>query len=247
MMPELADEAARLINLGEAHGLRLRLLGGLGVLDTCPSMGLPTLRRSYPDIDFVTGKASGPATRGLLEASGYRGDQRFNALHGETRLLFYSESGEWQVDVFLGSFSMCHSIDLERSLLPGRRALPVADLLLTKLQIVQMNVKDMKDVMAILLDHRVAAESDPDAIDLGRLVAVTSEDWGLHTTVTDSLAKARTGAADLLEGEALRRATERIAEILEAIQSAPKSKRWRLRSRIGRRIRWYELPDEVAQ
>jgi hypothetical protein len=244
---ELTDEADRLIGRGEERGVHLRLLGGLAVCELCPSAQLPALRRQYPDIDLVTDRVSGPATRSLLADSGYLGDQRFNALHGETRLLFFHDTGGWQIDVFLGEFSMCHHIDLSRSLLPGRRTIPPADLLLTKLQIVEMNLKDMKDVVAILLDHPVVGEADPEAIELARVVGPTSRDWGLYTTVTDSLARVRANAADLLETEQVRTVEERVTAITEAMVSAPKSRRWGLRSRIGRRVLWYELPDEVGR
>lgn len=246
-MPELAQEADRLIGMGEERGLHLRLLGGLAVCELCPSAQLPALRRQYPDIDFVTDSISGATTRSLLSENGYEGDQRFNALHGETRLLFYHGSGEWQVDVFLGEFSMCHKIDLSRSLLPGRRTIPPADLLLTKLQIVEMNLKDMKDVFAILLDHPVSDGADPEDINVRRVTAATSRDWGLYTTLTDSIARVRTDAADLLEADLLRVVRERITVIAEAMVAAPKSRGWRLRSRIGRRVLWYELPDEVSR
>jgi hypothetical protein len=246
-MPELTAEADRLVGLGEENGLHLRLLGGLAVCELCPSAQLPVLRRSYPDIDFVTGRTSGASTRELLSENGYEGDQRFNALHGETRLLFFHESGEWQIDVFLGEFSMCHKIDLSGSLLPGRRTIPAADLLLTKLQIVEMNLKDMKDVVAILLDHPVTAGAHPETIELVRLTAATSKDWGLYTTVTDTLTRVRADAADLLDAEQLHVVSERIAAIAEAMVSAPKTLGWKLRSRIGRRVLWYELPDEVGR
>ncbi len=246
-MPELTEEADRLIALGEERGLHLRLLGGLAICELCPSAQLPVLRRQYPDIDFVTDRVSGAATRALLSENGYEGDQRFNALHGETRLLFFHELGDWQIDVFLGEFSMCHKIDLSHSLVPGRRTIPPADLLLTKLQIVEMNLKDLKDVVAILLDHPVDGGAEPEAIDLARLTAATSRDWGLYTTVTATLARVRTDAADLLEGDQLAVVLERIGAIAGAMVAAPKSRGWRLRGRIGKRVLWYELPDEVGR
>jgi len=246
-MSELTDVADRLIGLGEERGVRLRLLGGLAVLESCPSANLPALRRHYPDIDFATDKVSEAATRSLLSENGYDGDQRFNALHGETRLLFYHQSGDWQIDVFLGEFSMCHKIDLSCSLLPGRRTIPLADLLLTKLQIVEMNLKDMKDLVAILLDHPVIADSDPEAIELGRIIRATSRDWGLYTTVTDNLTRVRADAARLVDADQLRRVEERIAAIADAMLLAPKSRMWKVRGRIGRRVLWYEQPEEVGR
>lgn len=246
-VPDLLVEARHLIDGAEEKGIHLRLLGGLAIRETCPSAALPALSRTYPDIDLVGGKDQGTAIRAQLTSSGYQGDQRFNALHGETRLLFYHQTGAWQIDVFLGAFSMCHRIDLSRSLLPGQRTVPLADLLLTKLQIVEMNLKDMKDLVTILLDHAPGHEPGPGVIDLGRLTAATSTDWGLHTTVMDSLARVRGAATELVSGDVLRQIEARISTIAEAMEVAPKSLRWKLRSRIGRRALWYELPDEVAR
>jgi hypothetical protein len=110
-----------------------------------------------------------------------------------------------------------------------------------------MNLKDMKDVFAILLDHPVSDGADPEDINVRRVTAATSRDWGLYTTLTDSIARVRTDAADLLEADLLRVVRERITVIAEAMVAAPKSRGWRLRSRIGRRVLWYELPDEVSR
>jgi hypothetical protein len=38
----------------------------------------------------------------------------------------------------------------------------------------------------------------------------------------------------------------RIEVLRSAIDEAPKSRRWRMRSRLGRRMPWYDLPEEVA-
>jgi len=245
--PNLSQEAVKLVAAAESKGLYLRLIGGLGIYQTCPSAHRSPLAREYKDIDFVTAKDSGSQTRDVLADGGYEGDRRFNALHGATRMLFHHATGGWQVDIFLGTFSMCHSIDLNASILPGQIALPLADLLLTKLQIVEMNIKDVKDAIAILLDHSVGRGQQPDDIDLDRLIATTSKDWGLYTTVTDCLHRVRNESDELLDGGGRTTVQSRIDAILVSLASAPKSAKWKLRSQIGRRILWYDLPDEVAQ
>ena len=41
--------------------------------------------------------------------------------------------------------------------------------------------------------------------------------------------------------------TERLRLLLTALNDAPKSARWKLRARVGDRVQWYVLPDEVNQ
>jgi hypothetical protein len=244
---QLLDTADRLLGNAEKASVPLRLIGGLAIFTTCPSAQLPELARTYPDMDLVTARSTGRVASTFLTEQGYVADRRFNALHGATRLLFYEESGAWQIDVFVGLFSMCHKLDFEGRFLPGYRILPLADLLLTKLQIVQLNLKDLKDIVTILLDHNVSDQESPDTIDLTRLIAVSSVDWGLFTTVSESLLRVKDEVGHILDAQRTTMVVDRVGYILSGIRSAPKSRGWRMRSRVGRRVAWYDLPDEVTR
>jgi hypothetical protein len=246
--PEIHREAERILDEGAHQGLAVRLIGGLAIYRSCPrSRTIAGLSRTYPDIDVVVpGGATRPTTT-LFAALGYEPDRRFNALHGATRLLFRDLGRERQVDVFVGVFSMCHRIDLTDRLLPGYTTLPLADLLVTKLQIVQLNEKDVKDALCLLLDNAPNQGERFDAIDLGRLVALSSDDWGLFTTLVDNLETVARQASAYLEEADASAVRGRARAIIDALSAAPKSRRWRIRSMVGRRVAWYELPDEVAQ
>jgi hypothetical protein len=177
---------------------------------------------------------------------GYVPDQRFNALHGRTRMIFYNPDDGSHVDVFLDRFQMCHVLDLRQRLLEGYLSLTLADLLITKLQIVELNEKDMKDILAILLDHETGSEA-PDRLDLDYLAGLTGNDWGLYTTLNDNLVKAKEHLAEFLEENEVNLVVQRVEQILQKMQAAPKSLRWRARAKIGRRVEWFDLPDEVTR
>ncbi len=244
---DAGQEVRRIIGEGEASGFRLRALGGLAVSLTCPSAAKhPRLTRVYADIDLVGLGRDGPRLGGFFARLGYTPDQRFNALHGLTRLLFYNTADGGHVDVFLDRFQMCHTLDLRRRLLDGYLTLAVADLLITKLQIVEMNLKDMQDCLAILLDHELGPEA-PDHLDRDYLASLTSRDWGLFTTLGDNLRKVSEQAADFLLPEEAASVTRRVEAILQAMHAAPKSLGWNARAKIGRRMEWYDLPDEVRR
>jgi hypothetical protein len=240
-------EVERIIAAGENAGIRLRVLGGLAVYLTCPSaVGHARLKRSYADIDLAGLEKDGPRLGKFFTQLDYIPDQRFNALHGRTRMIFYNPDNSSHVDVFLDRFQMCHILDLRKRLLDGYISLTLADLLITKIQIVEMNEKDIKDILAILMDHAIGPEA-PDRLDLDYLVRLTSNDWGLYTTLSDNLVKSKEHLLNFLLGKEVDLVEQRVDQILQKMQTAPKSLRWRARAKIGRRVEWYDLPDEVKR
>ena len=152
--------------------------------------------------------------------------------------------------MFVGVFSMCHRLDLSGRLGEHPYGLDAADLLLTKLQIHEINRKDLVDAVRLLLTHENTdiggAAGTPDAMSLDRLRSVTASDWGWFTTVTDNLRLVRDAAADLLDPEDALIVEVRADAIDESLRAAPKSMRWKARSVVGRKTPWYELPEEVG-
>jgi hypothetical protein len=244
--PDIRIEAARIVAAARGAGTDVRLLGGLAIARQCPSaLHHPALARDYADIDIVARpKHRGPIAD-LLTSLGYTADQRFNDLHGADRQLFYDVARERQLDVFLGVFRMCHTLDLRDRFLEGYDSLPLADLILTKLQIVELNEKDAKDAITVFLDHDLADGEDIEVIDVRHLERVCSADWGVYTTVTDNLVKLRTMTSGLLDDADRALVDGRIARLADALDASAKSLKWRMRSRVGRRVAWYELPEEV--
>lgn len=240
------DEARRIGTLAEASGLRTRLLGGGGVALHAHREIPPPLRRTYGDLDYVVRRSDGAGFRRLLEASGYEPNARFNALHGHRRMLHYDPLNGRQVDTFVGDFAMCHALDLGDRLPAEGLSLAPVDLLLTKLQIVQVNDKDLVDVLVLLGDH--AVNSGPEAVDPGRLAAIVGRDWGWYTTLSDNLEKleARGRSIAGLEPDLRARLVDRIAEVRSVVEGAPRSLGWRARATVGRHVPWYELPEEVG-
>jgi hypothetical protein len=244
----LADpmaEARRLHAGAEPAGITARLLGGVAVALSAPAPLPDVLRRPYKDLDYVVPRADARRWRDFLEASGYEADVRFNALHGSQRLLHYDLQNNRQVDTFVSTFAMCHTIELEDRLPAGSLTLAPADILLTKLQIFEVNDKDLVDSIALLLSHRLVSGPEP-GINRERLVKILGSDWGWFTTVSDNLGKvaARLPAIGL-EADAQQTVRERLAALQELLAAAPKSLKWRARAKVGRRVPWYDLPEEV--
>ena len=219
-------------------------MGGAAVNLHCSSARQAPLKRKYGDLDFVAASKQRPAVQKMFESLGYQGDRRFNTLNGDQRLLFLDGVNGRQIDVFIDRMKMCHVIELANRLGHAGPTLTPADLLLSKLQVYEVNMKDLVDTTALLLDHPIA-DHDDDAINAAYLAHLTSEDWGLHRTLQLNSTRVRDAARDLDVDAG--RVSQRLDELWARIDAQPKSLRWKLRARVGDRVSWYELPEEVRQ
>jgi hypothetical protein len=232
-----------LIEAGAAEGVPMRLLGGLAVYALAPSARRPPLARAYRDFDLAVPARRGPAASRVLEANGLVPDRHFNALHGARRMVFTAREG-YGVDLLIGTFQMCHALAIEDGFDADATTIAPADLLLTKLQIVSIEPKDLGDAAALVLD--LAPGSGAGTIDVDRFVAPLADDWGFFHTVELNVPKLRAFGGQTLQGADARIVSQRLGELAAAMNAAPKSMRWRLRSRVGERVVWYETPEEVG-
>lgn len=246
-LADIIAEAHRLLAAGRRDQITIRLLGGVAIALLAQATAPVPLRRAYGDIDLVVKREDASRLRPLLEQLGYVANRRFNSLHGARRLLYYDEANGRQLDVFVGTFKMCHELDLNDRLQLADETLAPADLLLTKLQIVEINRKDLSDAAALLYQCPVTERQQPGTIDLARLSDVASKDWGWYTTLTDNLASIPPVVAQTLDDADAALVLQRVETIRTALEQAPKSLGWKVRAGIGRRMPWYELPEEVAR
>ena len=219
-------------------------MGGAAINLHSPSARQAPLRRKYGDLDFVASSKQQASVQKLFESLGYEGERRFNTLNGHQRLLYLDGVNGRQIDVFIDRMKMCHVIELGNRLGHEGPTLTPADLLLSKLQVFEVNMKDLVDTIALLLDHPIA-DHDDDAINAAYLGKLTSEDWGLHRTLQLNSAKVRDAVKDLdVDAD---RVNLRLDELWARVDGQPKSLKWKLRARVGDRVAWYELPEEVRQ
>ncbi|MEI6405631.1 MAG: hypothetical protein WCO64_07655 [Actinomycetes bacterium] len=241
------DEGLELVTGANSRDFTVRLIGGVGVAAHNHKDVPASLSRKYGDIDFVVDKKSGKKLSDYLIEMGYEANQRFNALHGAKRMLFYDTQRNRQIDVFVGEFNMCHSINLNDYLGLHTLSLAPEHLLLTKLQIVELNAKDIVDVVRTLYMHTDAnAVADCPGISMSRLNEVTANDWGWYTTVLDNFEKVDNSIDKLLDVTSAEQVHTYLADIMQTMQLASKSTKWKTRSIIGRKKQWYELPEEIG-
>jgi hypothetical protein len=244
-LADVREEGLRIVQAADERGLLVRLVGGVAIWARCPSATLPELRREYGDVDVIGHARQSRELTPFLESMGYQQDKLFNAIHGAQRLNFEDAATGRPLDVLLDKFVMCHALDLRDRLAADQLTIPLADLLLTKLQVVQINDKDMADLSAMLADHAPGNGTDHENIDISRFTGVLGRDWGFEHTVRLNLAKLREYVARReLPDQLAARIDERVGTLLSALDSGGKTVGWKLRGQLGERVRWYELPEE---
>ncbi len=254
-------EALRIVGVADREGVLLRLMGGMAVRAHAPEWTHRTRRREV-DIDFATRSKDRKAAFALLEREGYTPDKRHNALFGQHQGYFMDAARKRPVDILVDKLEMCHRIEFGDRLGRSTPTLPVAELLLSKLQIVKINRKDVLDAIILLAEHPLGQDDGEvdstkglSAINIPRVLSFTSNDWGWWRTVTGNLEV----LAQYLDSEFTEADVDvgghrpvlfdpraQLEGLRSAIIDAPKSTRWKLRAAIGERQQWYHLPEEVG-
>jgi hypothetical protein len=243
----LEAEASRILEAAGTAGLKLRLTGSVAIHSRCPRYGdIARHGRNLGDIDMVAYKREAARIRPIFAALGYAEDKEVFILSEGARAIFEQPQGRLHIDVFFDRLDFCHVIGLDGRLEMEPRTLPLAELLLSKLQIVQVNEKDLLDAVVLLLEHPLG-ESDAGTISLPRIVALLREDWGLWRTATRNLAKILgiLESHDRLDPAQRRHVAEQIDAIQRRAEAAPKSLGWKMRAKIGDRVKWYKDVEEV--
>lgn len=249
--PEYVAEAKAVIAAANERGLHLRLLGALAVIEQCPNgvWLLEKTNRVLTDLDFMG------YDREIRDVEAMFGELGYEVLGGRGvtmdvwvgRRIFHDPSGvRRRVDVFLDRLDFCHPIELKGRLEMESVTIPLTDILLEKLQIVEINEKDLKDLVVLLLEHQVADGQEPGAFDAAYLVDLLSGDWGFSYTVSLNLDRIRRymeTIPDLTEDQR-GLVSARIEEIWGRVEKAPKSLKWKLRARIGTSRKWYQEVGE---
>jgi hypothetical protein len=244
----LETEADRILDVAGGAGLTLRLVGSMAVLRRCPNHAvlLASADRVYRDIDFAGRKEEARDLHALLTGLGYAEDREVFVVSEGARAIFGGATNGVHVDIFYEKLDFCHAIPLKDRLHIDAPTLPLAELLLAKMQIVKITEKDFIDTIALLLEHPLG-EGDQGTLNVARIANLCAEDWGLWRTTTMNLEKLQRFAAShsMLNGVQKARLGAQVAALQERVDAEPKPLAWRLRARIGERVKWYNDVEEV--
>ena len=238
-------EAERLIEEARKRGLTIRLIGGLAIWHHCQTARKEPFKRSYRDIDFAGLKSQFSDINQFMKDMGYVPNERYNIVR-INRAMYFDLENNREIDYILDFFEMCHRWDLRQRLKVDYPTIPLEDLLLSKLQIVEASERDVKDTISLLNDHPLGV-GDTERIDPDYIADLCGKDWGLNKTVTMSIYRMKNYLAEVrlpIDVEAIQ---SRLNDLHAKIEEHPKSARWKLRSLLGEKVGWYLTPEKAIE
>lgn len=242
------NEVRRIVNAGNKAGVTLRLLGSLAFQFHCPKHGglQAQMGRAYTDIDFGGYVKQAKAVSEMLTRLGYTEDREIFIATEGGRAIFENPHNHLHVDVFYEKLDFCHIIKWAGRLEVDSPTIPLAELLLEKMQIVRINEKDIIDTIMLLLEHPLG-DSDTDVVNIARVAKLCADDWGLWRTTSMNLTKVKQLAQTYPQLLAEQKATitTQVEAALRRMEAEPKPMAWRIRDRVGDRVKWYKEVDEV--
>jgi hypothetical protein len=242
------NELQRILKAGQEAGLALRVIGSLAFQMHCPKYGYlqEAMGRAYTDIDFAGYGKESREIKVLMAGLGYVENEQVSLFSEGSRAIFDNDGIGLYVDVFYDKLDFCHVIPWEGRLEVDSPTIPLAEMLLEKMQIVQICEKDVIDTIMLLLEHSLG-DSDMEMINMDRVAHLCANDWGLWRTTTMNLDKVRqlVQGYEQLTDEHKAHVAAQVKAALARIEAEPKPMAWRLRARVGDRVKWYKDVDEV--
>ena len=246
---EYVDRALALVETARKRGIEFRILGSLAYRLHCPAniALFEEMQRDLTDVDLAARGTQRKEARAFLEGEGYEIDRDLLVSTEGSRYAFRDPGSEMVVDIFFDELYFCHPIPLRGRLQLDYPTITPTDLLLEKMQIVEINPKDIKDSLVLLLEHPLDS-TRRDAIDASYIANLLGADWGFYYTVTMNLERLKHElAGSTLSDDQRATVIGRIEELEREIEKEPKTRKWKLRARIGPRRKWYQEVAEKSQ
>lgn len=251
---EFINEAISIVDKAQAFGVTFRVLGATAFRIHCPEYveAHIAMNRVLTDIDFASYSKEGRRVEQFFAKDNYISDRKQASLTPGLfvgRHIYENSSTGLHVDIFEDELNMCHKVSFRNRLEVDCPTIPLAEMALEKLQIVTLNEKDVKDMLMIFAAHSVGYH-DKETINGAFISDIMSKDWGFYYTATVNLGKIRSGierykqhftATDVQNIDA------RISQLLQMIEKAPKSLKWKSRAALGTRVEWYNDVEEVER
>jgi len=248
ILPDILDEMNRLIDASRANSLLMRAIGGLAIRVRSGDFQ-KFFKRDYHDLDFVIQESERRKIETFFQEMGYESNRQFNLLNGSKRQIYLDPDRDRHVDVFVGGFEMCHKLPMNDRLHLDMVTVPLAELLLSKAQIVELNRKDALDIASLLL-YNETGNDDNGKINLNQIAKLCGQDWGLYKTTSINLKRVeevvRDETLNLTEAER-GLILKRVSDVYRMFETMPKSLAWQMRDKVGTRVRWYEEVEEVRR
>jgi hypothetical protein len=264
---EFVKESIGIVERAQSRGVCLRILGSLAGYIRARNVGQGDLLKSlgrfgegmplFTDLDLAAyGKQRGGIDKIFRELA-FEPDTLVNGMFGHKRLIYYHPQRKYHVDIFLNRLEFSHDVEFGDKPEEGRLEIDYptispADIVLEKLQINQINRKDLVDLIALFFVHDVQDQFGKDVIDAAYIGKVLSKEWGFWYDATTNLEKVKSLMQALEKEGKLGSAQtqivgQRLEKLLDYVNKTPKERSWEKRAKTGTKKTWYREVEEVER
>jgi hypothetical protein len=247
-IPKLIEEANQVVSEASQRNIMLRLLGAAAIYTHCPKSNYlyQRLDRPLSDIDFVSYSKFIDRIEPFFKEMGYVGRDRFNAIQGRTRMIFDDSANNRYVDVFFDELAMSHTVTFSGRLELDYPTITLADLFLAKMQIRNLNEKDIKDTIVMLREHEIGGE-EKECVNGEYVAKQLAKDWGFWFDVSTNIQKTKQNIITNpnLSNDDKQDVLKKLEMLIQLIGSEPKTAKWKMRARVGNKRKWYRDVEEV--
>ncbi len=260
------EEATKIVNEAQTKGIIIRVVGSVAIRMHCMDFAdmhirlarLGDIKRSFVDLDFVgysnQRKHIEPFFANVIN---YIPDRHINAYFGHKRLLFYHPQGYYHSDIIFDKLEFSHDIFFGKKPGEGRleldtHTIPLAELILHKLQIHDINEKDFKDMIVLLRAHKIDERNEKEIINAKYIAEMLANDWGFWYDAKINLEHIKPFAKKYLAQEKIDQTDyndiiEKIDVLQGYIKQEPKTKKWTKRAKTGTKKTWWRHVEEVVR
>ena len=260
----MLEDATRIVSEANKQEIFLRLLGAMGVRvnaskheDLFLKLNRLNSLQKFTDLDFAAYSAQRNQIRKLFKEFGFAINENALLMHGNSRLIFNHPVKGYSVDVFFDRLHYSHDVLFGQKPQSGRLhlspfTLSAADLVLEKLQIHEINEKDIKDLIVIFAANSVEKTDGENMINGGYIAQILADDWEFWFEATTNLGKVRQFldkycSEGLIDGNEQVIVSTRLDELKRLIDGQPKTHKWEKRNKNGPGKKWWRDVEERSR
>lgn len=243
------DLLDQLLTIAKEYQAEIRLIGSMAFRIKCPNFRSLEYKnlRYLTDLDFICLAKDILKVQDMFLELGWFENQSVLRLYGDKRRIFYHPVEEVHSDIFIDKLRFCHVIDFKKRLTIDYPTISLADLLLEKMQIVEINKKDLVDTFVLLKQYDFSYQEKKDHINLEYISKLLSKDWGFCKTFKDNVEKGIKFAPEYLEQQDQQDVIDKLKTAREVVEKSTKSLKWKIRSWIGEKAKWYREVEELQR
>ncbi len=206
---EFVRIANDLIDAAQDKGITLRAMGAVAVyMHSSPEARelLTSLERlgkdkkAFTDLDVAGYSSQIKQIREFFISHGFEKERGISTLTTGRREVFIDKTRGFAVDIFLDKLSYCHEVPFYKNPRFGEKldrlkidypTISLADLMLEKLQIIEINKKDLVDINVLLFGHEISDHEEKDKINAAYIKHRWDKDKGFYKDGMINLEKTR--------------------------------------------------------